>query len=161
MKLYELADNYRNLVELLDDETIDPVVVLEAINQIEGDIIEKAQNIAKALINTHSEIESIKTEERRLAARRKALQGKYDGMKDWVGFNLKKAGIKKVGGIIPMTFRKCPPSVEIVDINKIPADYFIPQDPALDKKKILEVLKIGTDVQGVRLVDNKQYLKVG
>ena len=52
------------------------------------------------------------------------------------------------------------PSVEIQAEDKIPAAYWKPQPPKLDKLGILAALKTGTEIDGAVLVAPKQQLTV-
>ena len=46
--------------------------------------------------------------------------------------------------------------VEIIDESKIPSEYYIEKnEQRLDKRRILEELKEGKDIPGVRLINNK------
>jgi predicted nuclease with TOPRIM domain len=159
-KLYELTGQYRNLVELLDDPAIDGQVVLEAAIGIEAELTDKAQNIAKLLKNIDSDIEAVKCEKKRLAEMQSALENKYDNLKIYLETNLKQANLKKIAGIVPLAFRKCPPSVEIIDPNLLPPEcVIVKKEP--DKKAIKELLMNGHPVNGAVLVTDKEYLKVG
>ena len=159
-KLYELTQNYQNLVSLLEDETIDSSVVGDAIRQIEGEIIDKAQNIAKLLKNMDGDIKTFKDEENRLKTKRAALERKYESLKIYLEEELRKTGIRKVDGVVPVAFRKSPPSVEIQYEELIPERFQI-IEKKLDKRKILESLKSGETVPGARLVEDREYLKIG
>ena len=46
--------------------------------------------------------------------------------------------------------------VEIIDEDKIPSEYYVEKiETRLDKRRILEELKEGNDIPGVRLIKNK------
>jgi len=161
-KLYELTQNYQNLVSLLEDETIDSSVVGDAIRQIEGDIIDKAQNIAKLLKNMEGDIKVFEAEEKRLRAKRTALEKKCKSLKVYLETELRKIGVKKIDGIVPLSFRLCPPSVEIVDITQIPERFLIQTAPEVDKKAILEAWRNGETLpNSIQIINDKEYLKVG
>jgi predicted nuclease with TOPRIM domain len=159
-KLYELTGEYLNLVELLDDPTIDSEIVLEAAINIEEELTEKAQNIAKLLKNIDSDIEAVKNEKKRLAGMQSTLENKYESLRTYLEINLKQANLKKINGIVPLSFRKCPPSVEIIDPDLLPPEFVIVKKEP-DKKAIKEVLIQGHPVDGAVLVTDKEYLKVG
>lgn len=46
MRLYDIAQEYKNVLLLLDDEDIDPQAVQDTLESIEGDFEEKADNTA-------------------------------------------------------------------------------------------------------------------
>jgi phage host-nuclease inhibitor protein Gam len=160
-RLYELTERYNNLLALLEDETIDSSAVNEAVNSLEEELIDKAQSIAKILKNIEGDIAAFKAEEKRLKEARIAKENKYNGLKACLEDNLKRANIDKVAGIVPLGFRKCPPSVEIVDPKLIPVEYIKPHDPEFNKQAILSELNAGNPVAGAKLVTDRLYLKIG
>jgi hypothetical protein len=63
--------------------------------------------------------------------------------------------------ILPLSLRESPASVEIEPGAKIPKAYLISQEPKVDKRGILEALKNGEKFKGIRLVEDRKYLKIG
>jgi len=53
-----------------------------------------------------------------------------------------------------------PPSALILNEAEIPADYWKPSDPKLDKRAVLEALKAGTPVPGAMLSNGGEALSV-
>ena len=92
-KLYELANNYRNLTELIDREDVEQDLIQNALKECHGDIEEKVDNIVKLIRNTESDIEGYKAEEKRLNARRKSLENTVTSFK----FNTTRSKYKGTG----------------------------------------------------------------
>lgn len=162
-KLYEITERYKNLIDLLEDPEIDPAQVLEAVNTVEEELTEKARNIAKLLKNIDGDIDAIRKEEGRLREMRKAMENKYEGLKQYLEVNLKQANIRKVDGIVPLAFRRCPCSVEIIEADRVPLTFLKPPpEPEFDKKAIKDALpEWDGNIPGVRVIDDKEYLKIG
>ena len=137
-QLYKLAQNYQNLWELVEDESIDLNIVETALQDIEGQIKEKAENLAYFIKSLGSDVEIIKAEENRLAARRKALENKQTWLKNYLHTQLEIAGVDKVKttdeAIVPTQFK-----------TVIPASYTI------DKNAIKDAIKRGEEVPGCSL----------
>lgn len=154
MKLYELTDDYLNLLEVaeeLDEETFQNT--LEA---IEDAIEDKVENTAFLIRNLEADIKTLKDEEKRLKGRRQALENKVARMKDYLFEQLEKAGIDRVKRpLITVSVQNNPPSVKVIDEKLIPSSFMIPQPPKLDKKGILEKLKNGENVPGVELAQGR------
>lgn len=150
MKLYELTDDYLNLLEVaeeLDEETFQNT--LEA---IEDAIEDKVENTAFLIRNLEADIKTLKDEEKRLKGRRQALENKVARMKDYLFEQLEKAGIDRVKRpLITVSIQNNPPSVKVIDEKLIPSNFMIPQEPKMDKKGILERLKNGEKIPGVEL----------
>ena len=62
---------------------------------------------------------------------------------------------------MPLAIRQSPPSVEVAPGAKVPEQYLIPQDPKVNKRALLEARKAGEEIPGVRLIDDRKYLKIG
>jgi hypothetical protein len=56
--------------------------------------------------------------------------------------------------------RVAPSSVIITSEDVIPEEFWVPQPPKLDKRRILEALKIGTAVMGAELANTKVTLAI-
>jgi hypothetical protein len=65
---------------------------------------------------------------------------------------LDKRKIKTV--LFSFAIQKNPPSVQ-ADENLIPADYWIPQAPKLDRRALMEDLKAGASVPGAHLIQTE------
>lgn len=84
MKLYDLAQNYLNLQGLLEDETVGTDVINKALNEVGGEIEDKAENIAILIKNLESDAEGFKREEERLATKRSAVENRIKGLKTYL-----------------------------------------------------------------------------
>lgn len=58
------------------------------------------------------------------------------------------------------SLRESPPSIDIVDESAIPEWFWIPQPAKLDRKRLLDALKAGTDVTGAELSAPRQTLSI-
>ena len=151
MKLYQLTENYQNLWDLVEDETIDLSIVETALKTVEGAIQEKAQNLAVFIKSLGADIEIIKAEEKRLADRRKALENKQAGIKNYLQSQLEMAKLGKIKtAVITVSIQNNPPAVQIIDEAIIPAQYktIVPQTFTIDKKSIADDIKKGISVPG-------------
>jgi len=151
LKLYQLTENYQNLWDLVEDETIDLSIVETALKTVEGAIQEKAQNLAVFIKSLGADIEIIKAEEKRLADRRKALENKQSGIKNYLQSQLEMAKLGKIKtAVITVSMQNNPPAVRIIDEAIIPAQYktIVPQTFTIDKKSIADDIKKGISVPG-------------
>jgi hypothetical protein len=98
-----------------------------------------------------AEAKALKEEEQRLAARRKALEARMDGLKQYTISALEQAGLKTVKGkLFTVGIRNNRPSV-VVDETELPQEFLIPQPPKPDKQRLYELLKEGQVIPGARL----------
>lgn len=162
MKLYEISERYRNLAALLEDDTIDEGAVGAALAEVEGEFGDKAINVARFIQNIKAEIEAVKAEKDRLAKRETVLKNKHERLKTYLETQMLLSNIAKIDDpILPLALRQAPPSVEVEPGAKVPEQYLIPQEPKIDKRGLLEALKSGEQILGVRLVEGRKYLKIG
>lgn len=67
-------------------------------------------------------------------------------------FVMEEAGIEKVlEPDFTVSVRVAPPGVVIMDESVVPEWFWIPQDPKIDRRRILDTLKAGTQVLGASL----------
>jgi DNA repair exonuclease SbcCD ATPase subunit len=153
MKLYELAQNYAQLMEMAEEMESDALV--DTLEALQDAIEDKAENIAKLIKNLEADVKVIKEEEQRLADRRRSIENKVNRLKEYLQQQLEIAGLQRVKRpTITVAIQNNPPSVEITDEKLIPSEYMIPQYK-VDKKSILERLKNGETVPGCELRQTK------
>jgi hypothetical protein len=98
----------------------------------------------------------------RLAKLKKVFTNKHNRLKTYLEMQMLVSGIEKIADpVLPLALRKAPPSVEVEPGAKVPEQYIIPQDPKVNKRGLLEALKAGEKIPGVRLIDDRKYLKIG
>jgi hypothetical protein len=154
MKLYELTNNYRQLLEMAEE--MDPQTLQDTLEAIQESIEDKAENTAKLIRSIEVDIEVIKAEEKRLAERRKALETKVTHIKEYLQNQMEAAGLTKVKRpTLTISIQANPPSVTVLDESLIPSAYIIPQPPKVSKKDILAALKQGEFIPGVEINQGK------
>ena len=87
--MYELTSDYLAVLEMANDPDIPSEAISDTLEGIEGEIEIKAENTAKVLKELEGNINTLKSEESRLNAKRKAIENNivsikkrlYDAMK--------------------------------------------------------------------------------
>ncbi|MFC5775130.1 siphovirus Gp157 family protein [Ectobacillus antri] len=154
MKLYELTNQYRQLVDMVDE--LDQQTLADTLESISDLIEDKAENIAFVIRTLEAEAKVIKEEEERLQALRKAREARVSNLKDYLLHQLETAGISKIKRPkVMISITNNPASVRVLDETMIPDIYKIPQAPKLDKKAVLAELKNGGFVIGAELQQGK------
>lgn len=151
MKLYELTQNYLNLLDLLENPDIPKEVVESALEEVEGNFEDKAENIVKLIKSIEADIKGYKEEENRLSTRRKALENKAKSLKKYLQSSMKaleKESIK--GKLFTIYTQKNQPSLIIDDIDKLPKEYKRTVEET-DNKKIKEDLLNKVKIPGARI----------
>lgn len=152
MKLYELTQNYANILNLLDREDIESEMLVQALNSIEDDISIKIENTVKLIKGIESDVAAFKEEEKRLADKRKSRENTVKNLKIYIEDSLNKINKDKLKcNLFTVALQNNKKTVDISNLNLLDRKYLIEQDPVADKKLILEDIKLGVDVQGVEL----------
>lgn len=159
MKLYELTQNYLNLLELLENPDVPKEVVEAALEEVEGSFDDKAENIVKLIKSIEADVKGYKEEETRLSTRRKTLENKVKGLKDYLEGSMIALDKKDIKGkIFTLAIKKNPPSIIIDDFNILPVEYKKIEEKE-DKKKIKESIDNGIEVPGAR-IEQKESLRI-
>ena len=161
--LYELTSEYRDLLELLDEEGEgDDDSIDQALSQIEGDIKVKSENIAKVWHELNAKAEARRKEANRLRDRaavadraaqriRKYLLEAMMAVKTKaVEWDTGSISVCKNGGAVP---------IEVTD--ELPEKYMkthITIEPDLDK--IRTSLKSGEQVEGVIVKERSHHVRI-
>lgn len=150
MKLYDIAEIYENL-ENIDDE----VAVAAAMDSVDAALEEKLESTAKVIRNLEAEADGLEAEEKRLRARKTAVRNRIADIKGYVQENLEAIGKDKVtSGIFKWSIQANAPSVNILDEDLIPDDYWkIERKPM--KTEIKKAIEAGELTEGVELVRTK------
>ena len=151
MNLYTLTSNYTQVLDLID-EGAEMMCLQDTLDSLTDAIEDKAENIAKIIKTIDAEATALKVEEKRLADRRKSLENRSKGLKDYLQSNLEMVGLKKLKGkLFSFTIQKNAAKLNIVDADKIPIHYWLVPSPVLDNVSIKEALKEGQLVEGASL----------
>jgi hypothetical protein len=154
VKLYELSQNYAQLLEMA--EVMDEEVFQDTLSSLSEAIEDKAENIAKLIRCLESDGKAIKEEEQRLLDRRKTIENRISGLKEYLQNQMEVAGLDKVKrATVTISIQANPPSVNVIDESLIPSTYMLPQPPKIDKKSILSALKNGEEIFGVEITQGR------
>jgi len=110
--------------------------------------------------NLEATAAAIKQAEADMAARRKAMENRADGLKRYIFESMTVAGIEKIEcPHFRLAIKNNPAAVEIFEPGLVPASFMRtpePPPPAPDKTAIKEALKAGQDVPGARLTSGQR-----
>jgi len=158
--LYDISAEYRAAADKLADMDLDEQTIADTLEGMSGELEVKAQNVVMFTRNLESTAAAIKEAETQMAARRKALENRAEGLRRYLLGSLQYAGVQKIEcPYFRITIQDNPPAVDVFEPGLLPAEYMRQPDPppaAPDKAAIKDALKAGKDVPGARLVQGKR-----
>lgn len=96
MRLYDIANDYLELLQAIENGELPLEGISDTLEAIEGELDEKADNIGCLLKSIEAEINAFKAEEQRLAERRKRKEKSYESLKNYLSETLQRTGKMKI-----------------------------------------------------------------
>lgn len=156
MKLYEIASEIERFWAAVEEGEIPPEAIADTWDGLEYDFDSKVDNLACVYKNHEAEAKAIQEEEKKLAARRKALENQAQRVREYLLEQLQRVGKQKVEtGRNVVSLRATPASVVVSDAQALyekRPDLFRVKEPEADKAGIREELKAGKELPGCALV---------
>ena len=166
MKLYELTDAYREIMDAIESGEIPEEAIADTLESINVMLEDKADNIACMIKNLTAESEAIKAEEARLAERRRSKERQVERLKTYLSDTLLNSGHTKIETPRNKISFRSSESVVVDDDDKFimwAEEHFdalltYPM-PKIDKTAIKKALKDGEAVVGAR-IEKKQNIQI-
>lgn len=158
LKLYEIADEYRALLALMDsseEDEIDEDSFLLALAALESDFNAKATNIACLIREITAESQAVTETAKALQTRAQRLDKRAALLRDYLHQQMQIIGLNNAADSrISVALKKNPPSVRVDTPDRIPAEYcrVIPERVEPDKTAIKTALKSGITIPGCALI---------
>ena len=151
MQLYELTEMYLNLKDMdIEEEDLN-----SALENIDDEIETKADNIAKVLRDFDGDIEALKSEEERLAKKRKAIENRQKHLKEYLQNAMLVLDKRKFKtDLFSFNIQRNAPYLKILDESKIPEDYY-KIEKKLNKNDLKEAVKNGLFEDAAELVQTE------
>lgn len=171
MRLYELSAEYRRVQELADETAYDPETgefndptgeLDAALDAAAGAFDAKVENIAKLIRNLRAEVDAQKTEERRIADRRKGYERTVKHLECYArDAMIATERTKLKTALFTISVRTAAPGVVVSEGAELPEEYLRPPvDRAPDKAKIKAALKAGKTIDGARFGEPTRSLVI-
>lgn len=140
--LYELTGQYLELLEIASDETIDQQMINDTLEGIDFEIEEQADYCAKIIRMLEGQADMLDKEIKRITDRKTVVKNNIVSIKKNLENTMLLTGKRKIKtDLFNFNIQKNPASVVIDDDTEIPKEYWIEQEPKLDKKSLSAFLK--------------------
>ena len=147
--IYELTEDYIKLLSMAEDPDIDEEVFLDTLEGIEGALEDKAEGYAKVMRQLETNASGLDAEIKRLQERKAHMAKNVERMKTTLQNMMEATGKTKFKTeLFSFNVQNNPPSLvmDSEDIEVIPMEYLVPQDPKIDKAKIKADIKAGKEI---------------
>lgn len=155
MKLYELSTQYKQIVNIAENEefTVEQMdALVDTLESINDAIEIKAENIAKIILSLESEAAQIDVEIKRLQDRKVKSIKQADYLRNYLQDAMIQTGKTKFKTALFNFGMRQSASVNITDEQAIPLEYFvIKTESKPNKKLIMEQLKNNIKVAGCEI----------
>lgn len=158
MTLYELTDEYKQLLDMMEDPDIDPQIITDTMEGVQGEIEIKAEGYIRVMKELEAEADKINNELKRLGNRWDSCQTNIKRLKESLLATMQvmdkpkiqtehfRLSIAKNGGVQPMKIT-----------GDVPPE-FCKLEP--DNKKIREALYEGDNLDFAHLEERGVHLNV-
>lgn len=163
--LYELNGQLLELQSMLSDSSIEPDVLADTLEAVEGDYEIKIESYCKVIKNLEGDVDALKAEAQRLTDKRKVLESNIDKLKKAMYDSLKLVGKTKIKGtLFTVAIQKNGGKEPVImssdaKTEDLPDDLVIyTEKPNLDA--IRDLLQAGKTVDGFSLGERGESLRI-
>lgn len=153
MKLYELTGEYAGLQALAECEGGGEHIA-HALAEIEDAIELKAERVGAFLRNLGADQDALRAEEKRLAARRMALENAEESVREYIRRCMEQSSLKRIKCTAFSFTLSEREQLQVEDESAVPAEYIRTKvETSVDKKAALDAFKkLGECVPGTQVV---------
>jgi len=149
--IYELTADYVQLMEMMEDPEIDPQVLMDTIEGIEGELEIKADGYAKIMKSLESDANGLKAEVERLNTRRQTIENNIKRMKQALQMMMEATNKTKFKtDLFSFGIQNNPASV-VMDEQYIEN---LPEDAVLRKDRLIKYMDPSHPVAKKRMIDD-------
>lgn len=160
MKLYEINDKIRELLDMLDegvigfeDENGEMQYITEKLDEL--DRKKKLENAALAVEELKAEADELNRKAKALKERADAKSNRVDSLKSYIINCMQAFGDKKIDGEMCSLSVSVRDKVEVDSIDLLPREYIRSKTTfEADKKAIGDAIKKGAIIEGARVIKN-------
>ena len=156
--LYEISSEYAKLLS----EDIDPEMIADTLEGIEGEFTDKVGNMLAMIQNDCAHSLALKEEAKKLNDRASVINNRVERIKSYIAESMETINKKTItSGVHQVTTRKKSVSVDITDLTTLPPSVCEYETMIkADKKEIKKLLIAGEKVNGAALKYGKPSITI-
>lgn len=162
MSVIRVVKELKDALHLKDalTECDDPEIILSAIEG-ETDLCEAICALDAETFDDEAVVVGIKAAEQKLKDRRERIEKSIATRRNVILMAMERAGIDTIRTPLGTLTKKAVPSAPLVaDESLVPARFWTPQEPKLDKKAINDAVKAGESIPGVGMTNGGVSLQI-
>ena len=139
--LYELTAEYMELLNMAEEEELDPQVLADTLEGMDGELEQKAENYAMMINTLNGQADMLSAEIKRLTERKKTIENNSKRMKESLGNAMNSTGKRKFKTLLfSFGIQKNPPVLVVDDEDKVPEE-FVKVKKEIDKAALKKFVK--------------------
>lgn len=160
--LYEISENLRGLASIDAEDESMALAIRDTMEAVQGEFDEKAKAVASVILNMDSDADAIQAEIDRLTSRKKAIQNRQEGIREYLRANMEACGISKITHpLFSITLAKGREIAVIDDPGALPDDLvYVKTEVRPEKAEILKLLKDGVEVPGAHIERSQSSIRI-
>lgn len=162
MNIFNLSSDYMQILSMMDDPELDPQMLKDTMEGIEGALEDKFDNYVYVAKEMQADIKTLEETINELQARKASKEANLKKMKEIMTLVMNTTGkVKFKTPLHSYWVQKNPESVVIdtEDVREIPEDYLKFKDPEPDKTAINAAIKDGVDFQGLAHIEQTEGVR--
>lgn len=152
MTLYEMTEQGRMLYKMMEDGDIDEDTFRDTLEAIGAD--QKVDTYCALIRQREADAEMLKIELERFRQRVQSAEKDAERMREALKEFMTVTGQAKAKTPLWTVSVGKSVSVDVLDVQEIPDEYFVPQPATISKADILRVLKAGGEIPGACLKES-------
>ena len=163
--MYERTNEIAFLYQLMEQGELDPIALRDALTVSKEELGIKLDSYTKVIKEIEAENDAIDKEIARLQAKKKTNVNHISNMKDAMKYAVLTAEPEKKKiktELFSYGVQNNAPSVVLDEqyIENIPEEYLRVKEPEVDKKKLLEDLKAGKNLEGLAHLEQSSSIRI-
>lgn len=150
--LYELTAEFQDFLQMASEQEFDAETIETTNEMLMDDIEHKVDGYGMVIRELESQTDALKAEIDRLSKRKTVIENNIKSMKNSLEMAMRALNQPKIKTtLFTFAIQKNPAKLVIDDINKVPDQYWIAQEPKLDNNGIKDALKNGQELDFAHL----------
>jgi hypothetical protein len=154
MQLYKITNEYENVFNQVDENGEITSEMIDTLDALKEDFENKAVCVATYIKNLEAEEAAITQAMEDMKTRKTRLSKQVGSLSDYLQFHMQRLSIKEIKTcpFFKIRIKQCPPSVDVISEDFIPAEFWREKTVTLlDKIKLKEALNEGIEIPGASI----------